>query len=58
MDRIFSFINEERAVLFARMSLALLMVWFGAMNFTSIIRVGTFPFERPGNAFGYVFIGG
>lgn len=36
MDRIFSFVNEERAVLFARMSLALLLVWFGAMNFTSV----------------------
>ena len=36
MDRVFSLINEERAVLFARMSLALLLVWFGAMNFTSV----------------------
>lgn len=36
MDRIFSFITEERAVYFARTSLALLLVWFGAMNFTSV----------------------
>lgn len=36
MNRVFSFINEERAVLFARMSLALMLVWFGAMNFTSV----------------------
>ncbi|MEE8295309.1 MAG: DUF417 family protein [Sphingomonadales bacterium] len=36
MDRIFSFVNEERALLFARFSLALMLIWFGAMNFTAV----------------------
>ena len=36
MDRVFSFINEERALLFARFSLALMLIWFGAMNFTGV----------------------
>ncbi len=36
MERLFAFINEKRAVTFAQYSLALMMVWFGFMNFSEV----------------------
>lgn len=36
MDRIFSHITQDRAARFSRYSLALVLAWFGAMNFTPV----------------------
>jgi len=36
MERVFDFVTGARALLFARYSLALMLVWFGFMNFTDI----------------------
>lgn len=36
MDKIFRFVTLERTVHFARYALALILAWFGAMNFTSV----------------------
>jgi len=36
MERIFNLVSGERAFIFARLSLALMLVWFGFMNFTEV----------------------
>jgi len=36
MDRISGFVTTDRAQLFARYALALVLAWFGAMNFTAV----------------------
>lgn len=36
MDRIFSFVTKKRALLFGRFSLALMLIWFGFVNFDGV----------------------
>ena len=36
MEKLLEFANHKRTLAFARYSLALMLVWFGAMNFTSV----------------------
>lgn len=36
MEKVLNYINEERAALFTRFALALMFLWFGAMNFTAV----------------------